>query len=78
MLLSFSMLVIERGKTLYVLSPMQFLDSPDWFDDSCDHFYQVKNNFPAKWIRMYDVNLFHLIGEHSSLRGIASLALASG
>ncbi|EFX82708.1 hypothetical protein DAPPUDRAFT_302399 [Daphnia pulex] len=40
LLLSGIMLVIERGKTLYVLSPMQFLDSPDWFDDSCDHIYQ--------------------------------------
>ena len=37
------MFVIENGKTLYVLSPMQFLDSAEWFEDSGDHFYQVIN-----------------------------------
>nr|CAH0102370.1 unnamed protein product [Daphnia galeata] len=40
LLLSGIMFVIENGKTLYVLSPMQFLDSAEWFEDSGDHFYQ--------------------------------------
>lgn len=36
------MLVIENKKTLHVLSPMQFLDSPEWFGVSNDDdFFQV-------------------------------------
>ena len=35
------MLVIENGKTLHVLSAMQFLDSPEWFGVSSDDFFQV-------------------------------------
>ncbi|EFX82706.1 hypothetical protein DAPPUDRAFT_210626 [Daphnia pulex] len=41
LLLSGSMLVIENGKTLHVLHPMQFLDSPEWFGVSSDDFFQV-------------------------------------
>lgn len=41
LLLSGSMLVIENGRTLHVLHPMQFLDSPEWFGVSSDDFFQV-------------------------------------
>lgn len=41
LLLSGSMLVIENGRTLHVLHPMQFVDSPEWFGVSSDDYFQV-------------------------------------
>ena len=50
------MLVIENGRTLHVLHPMQFLDSPEWFGVSSDDFFQVISLhffFLTKRKRMY-------------------------
>ncbi|KAI9559318.1 hypothetical protein GHT06_016107 [Daphnia sinensis] len=41
LLLSGTALVIEKGRTLYAVSPMQFLDSPEWFDISSSDVFQV-------------------------------------
>jgi len=41
LLLSGRMLVMENGQTLHVLSPMQFLDSPEWFGVASEDIFTV-------------------------------------
>uniref|UniRef100_A0A0N8BWS7 Popeye domain containing protein n=1 Tax=Daphnia magna TaxID=35525 RepID=A0A0N8BWS7_9CRUS len=41
LLLSGTALVIDKGRTLYAVSAMQFLDSAEWFDVSSSDLFQV-------------------------------------